>query len=252
VLDRFTDACEASRSGLVLGYRSMPPHVRQRIGRGNAVTAFMRLGNAEDAKAASEQIGTAYRFVLSQLTETVGESVTDTIGGSYTSTVGDSVSAAASSSDSESRSTGTGRASPSGGGVLPLRGGGSHSAQAGASWGTTRSVSLTAGISTSTAWGVSTSRAAGDSESLARSLQRSRELVVEPSELQRLPVTAMIVSYGAGQERRVLLADANPAIGALPVATLAPLTEAGLTDAGRAPGATAGWHHADAPPFLQS
>jgi hypothetical protein len=56
-------------------------------------------------------------------------------------------------------------------------------------------------------------------------LQRSRELVVEPSELQRLPVTAMIVSHGAGQERRVLLADANPAIGALPVATLAPLAE---------------------------
>jgi hypothetical protein len=236
VLDRFTDACEATRSGLVLGYRSMPPHVRQRIGRGNAVTAFMRLGNAEDAKAASEQIGTAYRFVLSQLTETVGESVTDTFGGSYTSTVGDSVSAAASSSDSESRSAGTGRASPAGGGVLPLRGGGSRSAQAGVSWGTTRSASLTTGISTSTAWGVSTSRAAGDSESLARSLQRSRDLVVEPSELQRLPVTALIVSYGAGQERRVLLADANPAIGALPVATLAQLTDFGLTDAGRAPG----------------
>jgi hypothetical protein len=72
---------------------------------------------------------------------------------------------------------------------------------------------------------VSTSRATGDSESLARSLQRSRELVVEPSELQRLPVTAMIVSHGVGAGRRVLLADANPAIGALPVATLAPLAE---------------------------
>ncbi len=72
---------------------------------------------------------------------------------------------------------------------------------------------------------MSTSRATGDSESLARSLQRSRELVVEPSELQRLPVTAMIVSHGAGAGRRVLLADANPAIGALPVATLAALAE---------------------------
>jgi hypothetical protein len=80
---------------------------------------------------------------------------------------------------------------------------------------------------------VSTSRAAGDSESLARSLQRSRELVVEPSELQRLPATAMIVSYGTGQERRVLLADANPAIGALPVATLASLTGPGLARPGR-------------------
>ena len=138
VLDRFTDACEASRTGLVLGYRSMPPHVRQRIGRGNAAVAFMRLGNAEDAKAASEQIGMAHRFVLSQLTETVGTSVTDTLGGSYTSTVGDSASAATSASDNESRSAGTGRTSPSGGGVLPLRGGGSRSSQSGTSWGTSR------------------------------------------------------------------------------------------------------------------
>lgn len=227
VLDRFTDACEASRSGLVLAYRSLPPHVRQRIGRGNAAVAFMRLGNAEDAKAASEQIGMTHRFVLSQLTETIGTSVTDTLGGSYTSTVGDSASAGTSTSGSESRSTGTGRTSPSGAGVLPLRGGGSRSSQAGTSWGTSESASLTTGISTSTAWGVSTSRATGDSESMARSMQRSRELVVEPSELQRLPVTAMIISHGAGAERRVILADANPAIGALPVATLASLAETG-------------------------
>jgi hypothetical protein len=225
VLDRFTDACEASRSGLVLAYRSMPQHVRQRIGRGNAAVAFMRLGNAEDAKAASEQIGTAHRFVLSQLTETIGTSVTDTLGESYTSTVGDSVSAATSTSDSESRSAGTGRSRSAGGGVLPVPGGASRSTQAGTSWGTSESASLTTGISTSTAWGVSTSRATGDSESLARSLQRSRELVVEPSELQRLPATAMIISYGAPAGRRVLLADANPAIGALPVATLSPLPD---------------------------
>jgi hypothetical protein len=81
---------------------------------------------------------------------------------------------------------------------------------------------------------VSTARATGDSESLARSLQRSRELIVEPSELQRLPVTAMIVSHGAGRERRVLLADANPAIGTLPVATLEPLAApAGALDPAR-------------------
>jgi hypothetical protein len=228
VLDRFVDACEASGTGLVLAYRSMPPHVRQRIGRGNAAVAFMRLGNAEDAKAASEQLGMAHRFVLSQLTETVGRSVTDTLGGSYTSTVGDSASAATSASTNQSGSRGTGRTSPSGGGVLPLRGGGSRSAQSGTSWGTGESTSLTAGISTSTAWGVTTSQATGDSASMARSLQRAREFIVEPSELQRLPVTAMIVSHGVGAERRVLLADANPAIGALSVATMAPLADAGL------------------------
>ncbi|HTR95788.1 MAG TPA: hypothetical protein VMI73_28985 [Trebonia sp.] len=223
VLDRLADACESGRRGLVLAYRSLPPHVRQRIGRGNAVTVFMRLGNAEEAKAASEQIGTSHRFVLSQLTETVGTSVTDSLGGSYTSTVGDSASAAASASDSESRSTGSGRNRSAAPGVLPLPGAASRSTQEGTSRSTSASASLTAGISTSTAWGLSTSRATGDSESLARSLQRSRELVVEPSELQRLPATAMIISHGDAAARRVLLADANPAIGSLPVATLAPL-----------------------------
>jgi hypothetical protein len=225
VLDRLTDACESARTGLVLAYRSVPPPVRQRIGRGNAAVAFMRLGNAEEAKAASEQIGTEHRFVVSQLTDTVGTSVTDTLGTSYTSTVGDSVSAAASTSDSVSTSDGTGYSRTPGAGVTPFGGGRSRSGQSGSSRGTSESVSLTAGISTSTAWGESTSRATGDSESLARSLQRSRELVVEPSELQRLPVSAMIVSYAAPGGRRVLLADANPAIGALRVSTLTSLPE---------------------------
>jgi hypothetical protein len=57
-------------------------------------------------------------------------------------------------------------------------------------------------------------------------MQRSREVVVEPAELQRLPLTAMIVSYADATGRRVLLADANPAIGALPVATMTPLVQA--------------------------
>ena len=38
----------------------------------------------------------------------------------------------------------------------------------------------------------------------------------------------MIVSYGAAAGRQVFLADANPAIGGLPVATLTPLAEAGM------------------------
>jgi hypothetical protein len=227
VLDRLTEACETTRSGLVLAYRSMPAPVRQRIGRGNAAVAFMRLGNAEEAKAASDQIGSEHRFVVSQLTETVGTSVTDTAGTSYTSTVGDSASTATSTGDNESTSDGSGYSVAAGAGVTPFGGGRSRSGQSGTSRGTSESVSLTEGISTSTAWGVSTSRATGDSESLARSLQRSRELLVEPSELQRLPTTAMIVSYAAPAGRRVLLADANPAIGGLGAATLTALNEIG-------------------------
>lgn len=226
-LDRLTDVCENSRSGLVLGYRSIPPQVRQRIGRGNAAVAFMRLGNAEDAKAASEQIGTEHRFVLSQLTETIGMSVTDTTGVSYTSTVGGSASVATSSSDSDTVSRGSGQSRSAESGFLPLAGGStSRSAETSRSRGTSQSESLTAGISTSTAWGVSTTMAAGDSQSLARSLQRSREFLVEAAELQRLPATAMIVSYATTAGRQVVLADANPAIGGLAVATMVPFAEA--------------------------
>ena len=249
VLDRLADACETTRSGLVLAYRSVPAPVRQRIGRGNAAVAFMRLGNAEEAKAASEQIGSEHRFVISQLTETVGTSVTDTAGASYTSTVGDSASAASSTSDSASTSDGSGYSRAGGAGVTPFGGGRSRSAQSGTSHGTSESVSLTEGITASTAWGLSTSRATGDSESLARSLQRSRELLVEPSELQRLPTTAMIVSYAAPDGRRVLLADANPAIGGLGVATLTALSEIGAltaADAGIPTGAAGGWPAAGA------
>jgi len=228
VLDRLTDTCERTRTGLVLGYRSMPPQVRQRIGRGSAAVAFMRLGNAEEAKAASDQLGSEHRFVVSQLTETIGTSVTDTVGASYTTTTGGSVSAAVSTAESESTSRGSGRSRSASRGMLQSGegAGSSASVQHGTTWGTTESASLTAGISTSTAWGVSTSRATGDSESLARSLQRSRELVVEPSELQRLPATAMLVSYDGPTGRHVLLADANPAIGDLPVATMTSLAEA--------------------------
>jgi hypothetical protein len=230
VLDRLTDACETARSGLVLGYRSIPPQVRQRIGRGNAAVAFMRLGNGEDAKAASEQIGTEHRFVLSQLTETIGTSVTDTTGVSYTGTVGESASIAASRSDTESVSRGRGRARArsANSSFLPLADvSRTASSEKSTSRGISDSESLTAGISKSSAWGVSTSVAAGDNESLAQSLQRSREFVVEASELQRLPPTAMIVSYPSVAGRTVFLADANPAIGGLTAATMTPLAEAG-------------------------
>jgi len=210
----------------VLAYRSMPPQVRQRIGRGNACMAFMRLGNAEDARAAAEQIGTEHRFVLSQLTETVGTSVTDTTGVSYTSTVGESASLATSATDSESLSRGSGQSRSTPSSFLPFGGGSSRSAETSSSHGSSQSESLTAGISTSTAWGMSTSRAAGDSESLARSMQRSREFLVEAAELQRLPPTAMIVSYGTATGQHVVLADANPAIGGLAVATSSPLADA--------------------------
>ncbi len=225
VLDRLCDGCEATKTGLVLAYRSLPGHVRERLGRGNAAIAFMRLGNAEDAKAASEQIGTAHRFVLTQLTDTVGSSVTDTAGDSYTSTVAaaDSVSLSITDSETTGRSRGRGHATA---GFGPF---GSHTGSASRdssrSWGSSDTASITEGITLSTAWGVSTSRAIGANSSLARTTARSREFLVEQHELQQLPPSAMIVSYASRQGRRVLMADANPGILALPAATLHSLEE---------------------------
>src|SRR5438874_13613377 len=88
-LDRHSDACERSATGLVLAYRNIPEQVRPRLGRGNAVAAFMRLADAEDARAASEQLGSGHRFVLAQLTEAIGGSVADAADGTYASTAGE-------------------------------------------------------------------------------------------------------------------------------------------------------------------
>jgi hypothetical protein len=230
-LDRLTELCETTRTGLMLAYRAIPGPARQRIGRGNAAVAFMRLGNAEDAKAASEQIGTQHRFVVSQLTETVGSSVTDTTAGAYTSTVSGSASLGSSAGDSASTGKSTGRTDD--GGFGPFAGTASRTAQESGS--TSQSESITAGISASTAWGASTSTATGSSEALARSVQRSREFVVEASELQRLPPTAMILSYATSAGRQVLMADVNPAIGGLAMASLAPVAEAGRFPAAAPP-----------------
>ncbi len=239
VLDRLLEACEISHTGLVVGYRSIPGHVKERLGRGNAAIAFMRLGNAEDARVASEQIGTEHRFVVSQLTDTVGSSLTDTVGDSYTSTVGtaDSVADSASVSDTHGSQRGRGRSQPDG--FAPFgHFTSSRSRDSSESHGTSDSRSITAGISSSTAWGISTSRAAGASSSVTRTSQRSREFLVEQDELQRLPPSAVIVSYASPAGRRVVLADANPGIIGLRTSSLLSLEEAVDAEAAAsAPGA---------------
>jgi hypothetical protein len=240
LLDRLSDACEASGTGLVLTYRSLPAHVRERLGRGNAAVAFMRLGNADDAKAASEQIGTEHRFVVSQLTDTVGDSVSDTGSYSYTSTVGTADSVAVSASASQGRGHGRGHGqSWSGLGAFAPRTASGHQ-ESNWSEGVSESLSWTGSSNTSTAWGLQTARAVAASTSVARTSQRSREFLVEQHELQQLPPTAMIVSYASAAGRRVVFADANPGILTLPTATLASLDEARS-------GAPAGWPLAGEP-----
>jgi hypothetical protein len=246
-LDRLSDVCERSATGLVLAYRAVPPHVRQRLGRGNAAVAFMRLGNAEDAKAASEQLGTEHRFVLSQLTETIGVSVTDTTSSAYTSTTGSVNSSATSWSQSDGVSHSTGHGRSDGSLLLPSRASFSRNVQTGDSQSVSESESVSTGVSTSTAWGVTTAKATGDSESLALALQRSREFLVEQHELQQLPASAMIITYAGPAGRHVVLADANPGIGGLNSATQLTLEEfRGMPAPG--PGKAQDLTHSAAPP----
>src|SRR5699024_4250017 len=86
--------------------------------------------------------------------------------------------------------------------------------------GTNDSESFTDGINESTSWGKNTSSAIGSNESTARTLQRSREYLVEQHELQQLPITALIMTHATATGRRIVLADANPAIVSLPNATV--------------------------------
>ncbi|MGN9841561.1 hypothetical protein ACTMTI_25880 [Nonomuraea sp. H19] len=182
VLDRLMDACETSRTGLVLTYRSLTPTVRERLGRGHAAVAFMRLGNAEDARVASEHVGTEHRLELAQLTETISDSLPGLDGG-YTSTI--------SQVDDVREISGEG------------------------------STDLAEGITESTEWG----RTADKISEKERVLQRSREFLVEPHQLQQLPTTSVIVTDATAQGRRVRLADANPAILTFPKTTLGELEE---------------------------
>ncbi|WP_308250541.1 hypothetical protein [Nonomuraea rhizosphaerae] len=183
VLDRLMDACETSRTGLVLTYRSLTPTVRERLGRGHAAVAFMRLGNAEDARVASEHVGTEHRLELAQLTETISDSVPGLDGG-YTSTIAQVEDA------KEEREDDNG-------------------------------ADLAEDLVESTEWG-RTADKLGEKE---RVLQRSREFLVEPHQLQQLPTTSVIVTDATAQGRRVRLADANPAILTFPKTTLGELED---------------------------
>ncbi|HEU5386929.1 MAG TPA: hypothetical protein VFV73_13590 [Streptosporangiaceae bacterium] len=220
-LDRLSDACERSATGLVLAYRTITGHVRPRLGRGNAVVAFMRLADAEDARAASDQLGAGHRLVLAQLTEAIGASVADTADGTYTSTAGEAgASAAGVPPAAGGSSRGAGRLLlPEPAGDMPPAYEESVSKSSVSDPGTSRSEPVSAAIRTNTGWGMTTAKATADSESLAEALKRSRDFLAGPDELRGLPASAMIISYPAPGG---VLADANPGIGGLSSAT--PLT----------------------------
>ena len=172
-----------SRTGLVLTYRTLTPTVRERLGRGHAAVAFMRLGNAEDARVASEHVGTEHRLELAQLTETISD---------------------------------VGRRPRR---RLHLHGRPGRGRDGGARRRTVRT--SREDITESTGVGPAADKVAEKE----RVLQRSREFLVEPHQLQQLPTTSVIVTDATAEGRRVRLADANPAILTFPKTTLGEFEE---------------------------
>jgi hypothetical protein len=220
----------------VLAYQAIPAHVRSRLGRGNAVVAFMRLAAAEDARAASEELGAGLRLVLPQFTETVGGLAGDTASGGYASTVSAGSSPVVSWPGSEA-------ARGNGSLLVPLpatarAGDAPGASEPGPSDGEPSDGDAElpgAEIRTSTGWGMATAKAAADGESLARALERSREFVAGPDELQHLPASAMIIRYAGPGGRQVVLADVNPGLAGLGAATGLTLEEYRARPAGETP-----------------
>ncbi|GLW65322.1 hypothetical protein Arub01_35660 [Actinomadura rubrobrunea] len=185
VLDRLVDACEATGTGLVLMYRSIPRHVRERLGRrGHAAVGFMRVGNPEDARVAADHIGAGQRLLVAEITDATGEALSDDVAGErYASTV------------AYARIRGDGLTDPV---WSPLPAPAADDA------------ALAEVIGNATVWG----RTVGASGQGGK--QRFRELLIEPHQLQELPPTAMVFTHAGGSGRRVLLVDANPGIITLP------------------------------------
>lgn len=223
VLDRLVDACAVSRTGLVMCYRTARQHVRSRLGTGNAAVGVMRVGE-QDAHVAMEHLGAERRLVLSRLTEAVGTSGGEPVDDSYTSTVGDRDVVDAFATESPAGDA------PSSAGVAeaPDDAASSPARDADAASATVDSDARTELLGTNTAWTSHTRRAAEEGGPSTGGPGGFRELSTTSHELQRLPVTALVLAYGPQEGREVVLADANPAIFGLPRSTVEDLDEARL------------------------
>ncbi|MFE9610956.1 hypothetical protein [Streptomyces sp. NPDC006012] len=157
----------------------------QVAGGSDSATVFMRMGNGEEAKAAAQFIGQEHKFLVNQLTRQVGETLTEGRGTSYGYQRG--------MSDTEGFN----------------RGGGWKS---GSNWGSSRSYST----SLSRSWQDSTNTSTARSTTTGENLTRVYEFTIEPTQLQALPVTGLVLVEAGPGGRRVVFGDCNPGINFLP------------------------------------
>jgi hypothetical protein len=191
-IERLSTLCERRGIRLVLFFAHLRAESLHTIGGGEV--ALMRLGNHQEAAQAAEFIGRGHRFVLSQITRTLG--------GEDTHTLADTVG------ESETR----------GGSSETIRAGRHFSRRRGTNWSRTRNWSQTESVAKGTNW------------SDAESAQRVYEYAVEPRVLQDLPDYAMILVKGEGRGSVVQAVEVDPAIVTLPRVSMAPLDLGPLPD----------------------
>lgn len=182
-LERLADICGRREVRLVYLFRHLRAASTELIGGG--AVAFMRLGNHEEAARAADFIGRHHRFVLTQVTRTLGGEQThggsDTEGREESETVMRDLTGPARAGQ---RRRGTSR-----------------------QWATTRS------------WAESTQWSDAASE------QRVYEYAVEPTTLQHLPDYAMLLVESRPGGPVVHAVECDPAILTLPRASHEPLPE---------------------------
>ncbi|MER7338904.1 hypothetical protein ABT403_13795 [Streptomyces sp. NPDC000075] len=157
----------------------------QVAGGSDSATVFMRMGNGEEAKAAAQFIGQEHKFLVNQLTRQIGETLTEGRGSSY----------------GYQRGVSDTRGSNRGGGV-----------SSGGTWGS----SFSSSTSLSRSWQDSTNSSTARSTTTGENLTRVYEFTIEPTQLQALPVTGLVLVEAGPAGRRVVFGDCNPGITFLP------------------------------------
>lgn len=228
VLDRLHDACEATGTGLVTMYRSIPPYVKGRLGRGGAAVAFMQPASPADAGAASEHIGTGRRLRIHELSQLVSDVLPARGGEDYAGTrdgrgsTGDAASAATVSGGGDARGSTAETAPPA---SEPSGSGKDTPSDARPGAAGAEGLVPSEDLMTRTSWGRATSRVVSGDEPAAQVTRRSREFVAEPDELEALPASAFILCRDTPAGRQVTCGDANPALASLPRATRGELAD---------------------------
>ncbi|MFF0750610.1 hypothetical protein [Streptomyces sp. NPDC004267] len=163
------------------------------VGGSDSATVFMRIGNGNEARDAARFIGQDHRFVVHQLTRQVGETFAEGRGSSYGEQDGESVS----------EGSGKGRF---------VAGDGLFTTVSGRGRATSRSFTT----SLSRSWQETANTSTARSTTHGESLSRVYEFTVEPTQLQALPATGLVVVEAGPHGRRTVFADCNPGIAGLP------------------------------------